>query len=155
MKNKTRTNLLAGFIMITLGAGNPLAAADDSLPALKDGKAPQNLNQLWSGYDPAKEPLQTEVLKEWEQDGVVCRVVRYQVGVFKGAPSKVAAFYAFPKGGTKLPGVVQMHGGGQSANLDGVIDFAKNGYAAISINVRSEKITYGATPASSAISFRF
>ena len=58
---------------------------------------PQNLNQLWEGYDPHKDPLEIEVLKEWELDGVVCRIVRYQVGVFKGAPARVAAFYAFPK----------------------------------------------------------
>ncbi|MEO6754138.1 MAG: hypothetical protein ABIP85_20360 [Chthoniobacteraceae bacterium] len=41
------------------------------------------------------EPLETEVLKEWQQDGAVCRLVRYQVGVFKGAPEKVDHRKAF------------------------------------------------------------
>jgi hypothetical protein len=76
---------------------------------------PQTLAKLWAGFEPRKAPLEIEVLKEWEQDGVVCRLIRYQVGIFKGTPAKVAGFYAFPKGGTKLPALVELHGGGQSA----------------------------------------
>jgi len=117
--------------------------AQDSLPPLTDNKAPQTLDELWGKYDPKKEPLETEVLKEWEEDGVVCRLIRYQVGVFKGTPAKMAAFYAFPKGGTKLPAVLQMHGGGQSAGLDGVVADAKNGYAGISINWGGNKLNFG------------
>jgi pimeloyl-ACP methyl ester carboxylesterase len=99
-----------------------------------DGKVPQNLDQLWGGYDPAREPLEADVCKEWEADGVVCRVVRYRVGVFKGAKSVMAAIYGFPKGGGKLPGLVQIHGGGQAANLAEVIADARRGYACISVN---------------------
>ena len=63
---------------------------------------PQTLTELWAGFAELDRttPLDADILKGWEQDGVVCRLVRYQVGVFKGTPSKVAAFYAFPKGGT-------------------------------------------------------
>ncbi|MFN6051606.1 MAG: hypothetical protein ACK47R_12310 [Planctomycetia bacterium] len=66
---------------------------------------PQNLQQLWQDYAEMdkKTPLEVEIFKEWEQDGVVCRIVRYQVGIFKGTPSRVAAFYAFPKGGKNYP----------------------------------------------------
>lgn len=77
--------------------------AEDSLPLLKDGKVPQNLVELWSGYDPKKEPLEIEVKKEWESDGVICRIVRYKVGTFKGTPSIMSAFHAFPKGGKIFP----------------------------------------------------
>ena len=108
--------------------------AQDSLPPLVNGTAPKTLDELWKGYDPRAEPLDTEVIKEWEEDGVVCRVVRYRVGVFKGVKSMVAAVYAFPKGGSKLPGLVQIHGGGQSANLNAVTTNARRGYACISIN---------------------
>lgn len=104
---------------------------------------PQSVAELWADYDPRKEALESEVLKEWEQDGVVCRVVRYQVGVFKGVPSKVAAFYGFPKGATKLPALLQLHGGGQSASLDGVIRNAKRGYASISLNWGGNKMSLG------------
>ena len=38
----------------------------ETLPPLKDGKVPQNLDELWAGFDPLKEPLEAEVTKEWE-----------------------------------------------------------------------------------------
>lgn len=106
---------------------------------------PRNLDELWAGFDPRKDPLDTEVLKEWEQDGVVCRVVRYQVGVLKGAPSRVAAFYAAPKGASKIPGLVQLHGGGQSASLDSVVTDAKRGYASISLNWGGNRLNFGSS----------
>ncbi len=70
----------------------------ETLPPLKDGKVPQNLDELWSGFDPLKEPLEAEVTKEWEIDGITCQIVRYPVGVFTVQPATVAAFFAAPKG---------------------------------------------------------
>ena len=104
---------------------------------------PRTLNQLWSHFDPRKDPLEIEVLKEWEEDGIVCRIVRYQVGVFKGVPSHVAGFYAFPKGGKNLPALVEIHGGGQSASLSSVVTYARRGYASISINWGGNKMSLG------------
>ena len=129
---------LIGFCMMAR-----CMAAEDSLPPLKNGTAPVTLDELWGDYDPRREPLEAEALKEWEQDGIVCRVVRFQVGVFKGAPSKVAAFYAFPTGGTKLPAILEMHGGGQSANLDRMVGFAKRGYAGLSLNWGGNELDFG------------
>ncbi len=37
----------------------------ETLPPLKDGKVPQNLDELWAGFDPRKEPLEAEVTKVW------------------------------------------------------------------------------------------
>lgn len=105
----------------------------DSLPPLKNGVAPQNSEELWAGYDPRAEPLDVEILKEWEADGVVLKVLRYRVGVFKGRKAMMAAVYGYPKGATKIPGLVQIHGGGQSAQFEAVLTNAKRGYATISI----------------------
>ena len=128
-------HLLLGFIAVLLA------------PPARDARCryTQSVTELWAGFDPRKDPLETEILKAWEQDGVVCRIVRYQVGIFKGAPAKVAAFYAFPKGGTKLPALLSMHGGGQSAGLDSVVTDAKRGYASISINWGGNKLNFGRT----------
>jgi len=112
----------------------PLAATAETLPPLQGGKVPTTVAELWAGFDPQQEPLETEVLKEWEQEGAVCRIIRFQVGVFKGEPAVVAAFYAFPQGGTNLPALVDLHGGGQSASLANVVKWARRGYAAISLN---------------------
>ncbi len=113
----------------------------ETLPPLKDGKVPQILDELWAGHDPRKEPLEAEVTKEWEQDGIVCKIVRYRVGVFKGQPATVAAFFAAPKGAKLLPGLMHIHGGGQSANLGNVISDAKRGYASLSLNWGGNKMT--------------
>lgn len=119
---------IAGFL------GNTASGAEDSLPALKGGKAPTNLDELWRGYDPRKEPLENKVFKRWKQDDVVLEVVRYRIGIFRGREAMMAAIYGYPEGGTNLPGLVQLHGGGQSANVNAVITNAKRGYACISVN---------------------
>ena len=116
---------------------DPQERVDDTLPKLVDGKAPSNFAEMWLGFDPHREPLETEVLKEWEEDGVVLRVVRFRIGVFKGEPAMLAAVYGFPKdvskNGDKLPGLLQIHGGGQYADANACITNAKRGYATLSI----------------------
>ena len=128
--NSCASPLLIALLLVAAGAAFPTGT--DSLPPLRDGKVPQSLDELWGGYDPRAEPLEAETLKEWERDGIVCRVVGYRIGTFKGAPATMVGLYAFPKGATKLPGLLQIHGGGQSANLDGAVADAKRGYAPLS-----------------------
>ena len=106
----------------------------ETLPALKDGVAPQTHADMWKSFDPRAESLDTEVLKEWEEEGVVLSVVRFRVGVFKGRKAMLAAVYGFPKGGTKLPGLVQIHGGGQYADHKACLLNGKRGYATVSIS---------------------
>ena len=121
--------LLLCFLLLS----RSMLYADESLAPLKDGQAPKSFEELWAGYDPAKEPLETEVLKQWEEDGVVLQNVRVRIGVFKGQKAMMAAVYGFPKGGTKLPGLVQIHGGGQFADYMTPLTNAKRGYATISL----------------------
>ncbi len=89
---------------------------------------------MWRGFDPRAEPLEVEVLKEWEEDGVVLKVLRYRIGVFKGKKARMAAVYGYPKGAKGLPGLVQIHGGGQYADYKAPLTNAKRGYASISIS---------------------
>ncbi len=119
------------FALLLILVSNAIAIAADPRQVI-----PKNVQELWADYETLDKstPLEVEVLKEWEQDAIICRIVRYQVGVFKGSPSRVAAFYAYPKGGTNLPALVQIHGGGQSASLNSVVTYAKRGYASVSIN---------------------
>ncbi len=109
------------------------AMCRETLSPIQDSKAPYDFDQLWKDYDPRLESLDAEVLKEWEEDGIMLRVVRYRVGIFKGQKTMMAAVYGFPKGGTKLPGLVQIHGGGQYADYRAVLTNAHRGYATISI----------------------
>ena len=107
--------------------------ATDTFAPLKDGKAPQSVEALWADYDPRAEPLDVEILKQWEEEDVIMQVLRYRVGIFKGRKSMMAAVYGYPKGETQLPGLVQAHGGGQYADYRAVLTNAKRGYATISI----------------------
>lgn len=129
------------IILLSITAVTLSAASQDCLPPSRNGMAPENLNELWAGFDPRKEPISTRIIKEWEQEEIICQVVLYHIGTFKGTPSTMLGIYGYPKGGQNLPGLVQMHGGGQSANQNAVITNAKRGYACISIN-------WGANPIS-------
>lgn len=109
--------------------------AQETLPPLTGQSAPQTFEELWAGFDPRAEPLEVETLKEWEEDGVVLRVVRFRIGIFKGQKALLAAVYGYPKGGVKLPGLVQIHGGGQYADHKACLLNAKRGYALVAFSV--------------------
>jgi hypothetical protein len=116
MKPSNTMKTILSFTASLLLLHGAICAAAEGFP--QSAAIPRTVPELWAGYaefDQAT-PLEAEILKTWEQDGRVCRIVRYQVGVFKGAPARVAAFYAFPKGAKKLPGLLHLHGGGQSAS---------------------------------------
>ncbi|NQU22734.1 MAG: acetylxylan esterase [Candidatus Nealsonbacteria bacterium] len=124
---------LAIAILLALTAV-PLFAAD-TLPPLESGKVPQNLEELWDGYDPTQEPLEVEVVQRWQRGDATVEMLVYTVGIFKGEKSRMGAYYAYPtKRTAKLPGILHIHGGGQRAMSEIVEAAAANGYAAISIN---------------------
>lgn len=96
---------------------------------------PQSVIELWADFDPRKDPLDVEVIREWKEDGGVYRYVRYTIGHFKGRPAYMAAFYGFPENAKgDLPAVMHMHGGGQRAFLEEVKTYVGRGYAALSVN---------------------
>ncbi len=92
---------------------------------------------MWAGSDPRAEPLEVEVLKEWQEQDVLLRIVRFRIGLFKGRKATLAAVYGFPKDDSesriKLPGLVQIHGGGQYADYRACLTNARRGYATVSI----------------------
>jgi len=121
------------FTILFMGCAVVSGSEHDTLPTLEDVRAPNNFVEMWAGFDPRAEPLEVEVLKEWEEDDVVLRIVRYRIGVFKGQKAKMAAVYGYPKRGKDFPGLVQIHGGGQYADYRAVLANAKRDYATISI----------------------
>lgn len=131
--NSIRSLLAFLFLGCAVGVG----LEPETLPPLQDGRAPQNFTEMWFGFDPRAEPLEIETLKEWEEEDVVLRIVRFRIGVFKGTKATLAAVYGFPKQVRgrveKLPGLVQIHGGGQYADHKACLLNAKRGYATVSI----------------------
>lgn len=146
--NASIKRLFTLFVLAQVGFA--AASGAETLLPLPDGKSPETVAAMWAGYDPTREPLEIEIAKEWEEDGVVLRAVRYCIGTFKGKKSWMGAYYGFPKGGRDLPGLVQVHGGGGAASKDECLDNARRGYATLSLNWRADDryITKGHLPAS-------
>lgn len=105
-----------------------------SLAIAEEEKVPDSVEALWSDFDPRKDELETTVVREWEQDGIHYRSVTFHIGTFQGKPARMAAFFGFPKGAKKLPGLLHLHGGGQRAFRHEVEFYARRGYACLSIN---------------------
>lgn len=78
----------------------------DTLPTLTSGKAPDNVQEMWAGFDPRAEPLEVTTLTEWEEDGVVLRVIRFPIG-----------WINFPKPGKYEVSVACLEGNTTTASL--------------------------------------
>lgn len=121
-------------ILITLS----LSAVDrstDTLPPLSPETLPSNVQALWATFDATKDPLEAQVLHEYEKDGVTIKMISYLVGTFKGKKVRMGGYLAHPSDFEgKLPGIVQIHGGGQRAMADYASSIAQNGYAVLATN---------------------
>lgn len=127
---KLKQIILLLFMLTSVMRAETLTPLGDGVPPQT---VPQTVDELWAGYDPTAEPLETEILHQWEEDGVTLRVVRYRVGVFKGETAMVAGVYGFPTGQTNLPALLNIHGGGQFADYRSCLTNAKRGYATLSL----------------------
>lgn len=117
-----------------LAQSGALAAAS-VIPCEAAEPVPQSVAELWAGYDPRREPLETEVIRDWKENGAVYRHVRFLVGTFKDQPARMTAIYGFPENAEgKLPAVMHIHGGGQRGSLSEVKLLVGRGYAALSVN---------------------
>ena len=94
-------------------------------PAEED--APESVQALWAELDPAAEPLDVRVVRQWEEDGLVLRYVTFHIGTFKTRAARIAAFYGFSRDAERLPGLLHLHGGGQRAFLHEVRYYARRG----------------------------
>ncbi|BBH22148.1 hypothetical protein Back11_34930 [Paenibacillus baekrokdamisoli] len=96
--------------------------------------------QVWKDYNPSREPLEVEVLKQWTEDGN-CFKEMYFTGKTTGSEkttgagkTRIYAVYSAPEEGELLPGILHVHGGGQTVNLDILRYWNERGYAALSFN---------------------
>ncbi len=134
----TPTNALFSFDTFTFTAFDGQDVSNTGTVTM--ARIPYSDNELWATYHDAilNDPLNTEWLTNWVDNGISIWQIRYDLGELEGtrtnASPKIAAFYAHPVGGTDLPGLVQIHGGGQRGMWEVAKLWAEQGYAAISIN---------------------
>ena len=63
--------------------------AADTLSPLAGRSSPQSGGALWANYDPDVEPLEVEVIREFEEEGVTIRMLVYTIGSLKRIPASV------------------------------------------------------------------
>lgn len=122
------------------------AHAGDTFTPYAEGGVPESVEALWAGVDPRAEPLDIEVVKEWQEGGVTTRYLIYTVCTHGGEPCRVAAFYTFPDGMEKGPALVWAHGGGQRADRRRGAYFAERGYATLDYNWGGREMVEGIAP---------
>jgi hypothetical protein len=123
-------SVLANFF---LTASFHFGLVAETLPSYDSTEPLHDYSSMWNGFDPRSDDLETEILSQWEDHGVVMQVIRYSIGTFKGKKARMAAVFGYPKGTQKVPGLLQVHGGGQYAHHNAVLTNAKRGYATLSI----------------------
>jgi len=79
-------------------------------------------------------PLDAEVLKSAEKDGIVTEEVRYHAEMDGTNRVDIFAFFSYPKGATKLPAFIWNQGGLGQASTPMTEFGAKRGYAAMCID---------------------
>jgi len=93
-----------------------------------------NAAQLWQGYDPAALPLDVEVVREWQEDGYAYEKLRFTGEIANGLKTRVFAMQGAPINGKHLPGILHIHGGGQTYSADWVKFWTKRGYVCVSFD---------------------
>jgi len=111
-----------------------LALSIQVLFAQSQQSAVMSPSEIWEGYDPRKEPLDEEIIKTWEKDGVTYKEVYFNGENFDGKYVRIYARYAAPKGKTNLPAILHIHGGGQTVNNQWLDYWSKEGYAVLTFN---------------------
>ena len=126
-------------LSLLLSALGHALLSKNSLSPLEKGKVAQGVSELWMGYDPRIEPLDIKVTREWDEsyegNKIRIQMLTFTVGTFKNEVSRISAYYGYPKDiNDTVPGLVQIHGGGQRADKNIVVVDAANGYASLSLN---------------------
>jgi dienelactone hydrolase len=106
------------------------ARAADEQPAVFN-----TIDDLWSGFDPRALPLEVEVIKAWDEGDVHLETIYFTGEVFEGEKTRVFGYLGRPRNvAGKTPGILHIHGGGQTANLDWPRFWARRGYISFSFD---------------------
>jgi dienelactone hydrolase len=90
--------------------------------------------KVWADFDPRREPLEIETLKQWVEEGAHYHEFFFRGETYQDQPVRVYALYAAPEGGMNLPGILHIHGGGQSVSRNWLRFWTERGYAALSFD---------------------
>jgi dienelactone hydrolase len=110
-----------GLLSALLGAAPPVEVIDTP-------------EKVWADFDPRAEPLDIEVKKQWTENGGDYTEM-YFTGMTEGSDKvRVYAIYAVPAGKNRVPGILHIHGGGQTASVRWARFWTERGYALLTFN---------------------
>lgn len=89
---------------------------------------------IWRGYDPTALPLDIEVLKRWEDGGCWYEKLRFTGEIADGIKTRVLAIRGAPVNARNVPGILHIHGGGQTLSEAWVRFWASRGYGCVSFD---------------------
>jgi dienelactone hydrolase len=89
---------------------------------------------VWSDFDPRKEPLEIGVTKRWTEHGSNLTEFTFTGMTHEGSKVRVYAISGIPEGKDHLPGILHIHGGGQTVNPQWLRFWNDRGYVALTFN---------------------
>jgi dienelactone hydrolase len=90
--------------------------------------------ELWKEFDPAHDDLDCQILERREDEDCVVTELTYFSHECEGEPIWVYGILGIPKSDETVPGVLHIHGGGQTANEAHVRRMIEEGYAALTFD---------------------
>ncbi len=114
--------------------GGPEIGPTEKSKTTKVVHPPSTPQEVWADFDPRSEPLEIEVLQRWTEHGANYTEFYFTGMTNRSEKVRVYAIYSAPVGGKNLPGILHIHGGGQTVNTDWLRTWNKRGYAALSFN---------------------
>src|SRR4051812_7097852 len=81
-----------------------------------EDRSPTTPEAVWAGFDPRKEPLEIEVIGRRKEHGSILTEFTFTGMTHEGSRVRVYALSGIPEGKDHLPGILHIHGGGQTVN---------------------------------------
>ncbi len=114
------------FVSCLLLASGPESLAFDDAPTTPDA--------VWAGFDPRAESLEIEIKRRWNEHGARYTEFTFTGMTHEGSKVRVYAISSTPERQNNLPGVLHIHGGGQTVNPAWLRFWNDRGYAALTFN---------------------
>jgi dienelactone hydrolase len=118
------------FVFVALG----VLAISQGLRAEEPPNRFETPEDLWRGFDPEALPLEVEVVRTWRVGDDEFEAVRFTGEEIAGKKVRVFGYRGAPSKGENFPGVLHIHGGGQTASREWVEYWVKRGYACVSFD---------------------
>src|SRR3989339_62966 len=80
-------------------------------------------------------PINSYSIKTYEIDNIAVDEIYYTCSTFQKKPVQIFGYYCRPKNKSNLPAIAIIHGGGGYAKLPTTLNFAKHGYAVLTIDL--------------------